>query len=103
MKNIEVRLRGKSGQSFVGLFSAEYIDFDGERYMLSLVKDITLKKQAQEQIERLNTELSALAASCGANKVLADDLEAMEILKNRHAVPHDESLEQILSHVLDAA
>ncbi len=73
--------------------------------MLSLVKDITLKKQAQEQVERLNTELSALAAELvEANKVLADDLEAMKILQEIGMLfLHEESLEQILSQVLDAA
>ena len=69
-KDIEVRFKGKSGQSFIGLFSAEYIDLEGERYLLSLVKDITFKKQAEEQVERLNTELAALAAELvEANKV----------------------------------
>ena len=105
VKNVEVRLRGKSGQSLFGLFSAEYIELNGDRYMLSLVEDITLKKQAQEQVERLNTDLSALAAELvEANKVLADDLEAMEILQKISMLfLHEESLEQILSQVLDAA
>ncbi|BCS52245.1 PAS domain S-box protein [Geobacter sp. SVR] len=98
VKNVEVRLRGKNGQHLVGLFSAEYIDIDGDRYMLSLVKDITLKKRAQEKVERLNIELVA------ANKVLADDLEAMKILQKIGMLfLHEESLEQILSQVLEAA
>jgi len=97
-KNIETRFRGKSGQRFVGLFSAEYIDLDGDRYMLSLVKDITLKKQAQEEVERLNTELM------DANKALAEDLEAMKALQKIGMLfLHKESLEQILSQVLEAA
>jgi len=59
VKNVEVRLRGKGGDSIIGLFSAEYIDFSGDRFVLSLVKDITLKRRAQEQVERLNTQLAS--------------------------------------------
>ncbi len=105
VKNIEVRLGGKNGQTFIGLLSAEYVDFDGDRYVLSLVKDITLKRQAQEQVERLNTQLAAQAVELEeANRVLADDLETMKILQKLGMLfLQEESLEQILSHVLDAA
>jgi PAS domain S-box-containing protein len=58
-KDIEVRLRGKHGQRMIGLFSAEYIDVEGERYILSLVKDITAMIEAQEMVERLNSQLAA--------------------------------------------
>ena len=51
-KNIEVRLRGKSCQSLVGLFSAEYIELNGDRYMLSLVRDITERKRAEEALQK---------------------------------------------------
>ncbi|BCS52244.1 PAS domain S-box protein [Geobacter sp. SVR] len=80
-KNFEVRFRGKKGQSFVGLFSAEYVDFGNDRYMLSLVKDITLTKQAQQEVELLNTQLGARAAELEeANR----QLEAFN-----YAVAHD--------------
>jgi PAS domain S-box-containing protein len=104
-KNIEARFRGKSGQTFVGLFSAEYIDLDDERYMLSLVKDLTLKRQAQEEIERLNTQLAARADELeAANRLLADDLETMKILQKLGMLfLQEENLEQVLSQVLDAA
>ena len=52
VKNVEVRLRGKSGQRLVGLCSAEYIDLDGDRYMLTLVRDITERKRAEEALQK---------------------------------------------------
>lgn len=105
VKNLEVRLRGKEGQTILGLFSAEYIDINGDRYVLSLTKDITLKRQAQEQVELLNTQLSARAAELEeVNRELADDLEAMRILQKLGMLfLHEKNLEQILSEVLDAA
>jgi PAS domain S-box-containing protein len=104
-KNIEARFRGKSGQTFVGLFSAEYIDLDDERHILSLVEDITLRRRAQEEVERLNTQLTARAAELeAANRLLADDLETMKMLQKLGMLfLHEENLEQVLSQVLDAA
>ena len=105
VENIEVRIRGKNGQPLVGLLSAEFIDFNGDRYVINLMKDITLKRQAQEQVERLNTQLAARADDLEeVNRVLADDLEAMKMLQKLGMLfLHEENLEQILSQVLDAA
>jgi len=33
VKNAEVRLRGKGGETLIGLLSADYIDVDGDRYL----------------------------------------------------------------------
>jgi len=105
IKNVEVRIRGRNGQSLIGLYSADYIDVNGDRYLLSLVKDITLKRQAQEQVEQLNAQLTARAAELEqVNQELADDLEAMKLLQSLGMLfLHEGNLEQILSQVLDAA
>jgi PAS domain S-box-containing protein len=58
----EINFRVKSGKTFTGLFSAELIDFDGDRYMLSIVTDITERKRMEEEIERLNADLAVRAA-----------------------------------------
>ena len=50
IRNLEIRFRGKSGQALVGLYSGELVDLDGDRYLLSLVKDITERKKAEESI-----------------------------------------------------
>jgi PAS domain S-box-containing protein len=62
IKNLEIRFRGKAGQIFTGLFSAEFIELEGERYMLSLMRDITARKRAEEEVEQLNADLTARAA-----------------------------------------
>ena len=58
VRDIEVNLRGKTGESFVGLTSAEFIDIDGEQYVLSMINDITARKRAEMKIEILNTNLA---------------------------------------------
>lgn len=62
VKNFEVRFKDKSGRQHFGLLSGELIDLDGERHLLSMVWDITERKRSQEEIERLNTELSEKTA-----------------------------------------
>jgi len=84
VRNVEVRYRGKSGEHHVGLYSAEFVDFNGgngDRYMLSLVKDITLRKRAEEEVERLNATLAARA----------DELETVnrELEAFNYTVAHD--------------
>ncbi|OGU13060.1 MAG: hypothetical protein A2076_07210 [Geobacteraceae bacterium GWC2_53_11] len=62
MTNLEVRFKAKSGKILTGLCSGELIDLDEERYMLILVRDVTERKAAEEEIERLNVALRARAA-----------------------------------------
>jgi PAS domain S-box-containing protein len=79
--NSEIRFRGKNGQTFTCLYSGELVDFDGERYLLSLVRDITEWKSAEEEIKRLNVSLEARAAELeDANR----ELEAFN-----YSVAHD--------------
>jgi PAS domain S-box-containing protein len=81
VRNFEVRFREKSGRTHIGLYSADLIGLDGERYLLSVVRDITERKQAEERIEHLNTELAARAAELGAAN---QELEAFS-----YSVSHD--------------
>lgn len=57
--DLELTMRGKSGQTTVCLLSAEVINFEGEKCVLSISKDITKRKQAEEEIWRLNDDLTA--------------------------------------------
>ena len=52
--DIEVNLRGKTGESFVGLMAGEFIDIDGERYVLAMINDITERKRAEMELETAN-------------------------------------------------
>ena len=68
VRDLEIDFRGKSGQTFTGVLSAELIEFDGEQYMLSVINDITGRKQMEEEIVRLNADLEAF------NYTVAHDL-----------------------------
>lgn len=81
VRDQEITFTGKGGKTFVGLFSAELIDINGDRYMLSMINDITDRKLMGEEIERLNTNLAAHAAELeSANR----ELEAFN-----YTVSHD--------------
>ena len=81
VQNVEVSFRVKTGQLLIGLFSAELIDIGGHWRMLSIVRDITEHKYAEEEIKRLNMSLAERA----------DELEALnrELETFNYTVAHD--------------
>ncbi len=56
-RDLEPTFRKKSGEIISTLASGEVIDFAGEPCLLGLTHDITERKQAEEEIRKLNAEL----------------------------------------------
>jgi PAS domain S-box-containing protein len=56
----EINLRTKSGQIVVTLQSVELIELDGRQCLLTVGQDITDRKRAAEELERLSGELLRL-------------------------------------------
>jgi len=50
VRNMEARLRTKSGGSLVVLLSAEVIEFDGQSCVLTVAEDITERKLAEDAL-----------------------------------------------------
>jgi len=55
--NIELKLRRKSGEIGETLVSAELIELAGERYILSMIQDITERKRDEAEKEKLQAQL----------------------------------------------
>ncbi|QSS97690.1 PAS domain-containing sensor histidine kinase [Psychroflexus sp. ALD_RP9] len=53
----------KNGVEFPVEAGLNPFEFDGERYVMSLITDITLRKKNEEEIEQLNVELEAKVKS----------------------------------------
>ncbi|KAF0217244.1 MAG: PAS/PAC sensor signal transduction histidine [Geobacteraceae bacterium] len=62
VRDREISFRDRSGEVFVGLYSATIIEIGGEECLLSILNDITARKRMEEQIETLHTNLSSRAA-----------------------------------------
>lgn len=52
VRNLEISFKGKLGAVLIGLYSAEIIEIGTERCILSLVNDITARKQAEEDLRQ---------------------------------------------------
>jgi diguanylate cyclase (GGDEF)-like protein/PAS domain S-box-containing protein len=53
LHNLEVELRMKSGRVQTMLWSAEKIELKGQRYLINAIKDITSRKEMEQEIQRI--------------------------------------------------
>lgn len=56
IRNVDLKLRAKSGKIREGIFSAEVIESQGEPYFLTVMTDITERKRAEREVA-LQTEM----------------------------------------------
>jgi len=56
-ENLEARFRGKDGRVRVGLMSARLLHMNQENVILSITRDITDRKRAEEEREKLQSQL----------------------------------------------
>jgi PAS domain S-box-containing protein len=60
VRNTELLFRKKDGRVWTGLVSSELIDFNGQPCALSLIADITARKEAEEALAGLSRKLVAV-------------------------------------------
>ena len=73
IKNQEVMLRTKSGKKLTGLLSAITLKLEGKTHLLTVIDDITERKQASDQIKQYAEELEKNAHDLDAlNKSLEE-------------------------------
>jgi len=76
--NLEAPFRLKNGRVVTGLMSARIIEVDGEQCVLSITRDITERKQAEERIRKLNRMLQVINE---ANQALVRAAGEAELLQ----------------------
>src|SRR5216683_662156 len=60
VRNLEIRLRTKSGQVVVILLSVESVELHGQQCLLTVGQDITERKRAEEELRHLSGQLLRL-------------------------------------------
>ncbi len=99
LRNVEYDFRTKSGKILTGLHSGEIIKLDGEAYILSVIHDITKRKQMEDEVrqakeaaEKANAQLSGTVHELAARN---EELNAFA-----HTVAHDirSPVAQIISY-----
>jgi len=63
VSNLEARFRARNGDIKYGMVSASVLDLDGVKHIISITRDITARKQEQENLSASEAELRALFAS----------------------------------------
>ena len=81
--NFEARFRRKDGSEFCGIFSVSHMELGGEPCLLSITRDITDHKLAQEELAAYHKHLEDLVARRTAELSTAKDAaEAANIAKS---------------------
>ena len=79
LRNVEYSFRTRSGEEITGLVSAEHIEIGGEPFALTVIQDITLRKQTEQALlerERLALLNSDVSYALIQNNSLQDILHA---------------------------
>ncbi len=77
LQNFEGRFRTKSRELRIALLSADTIELHGQRCALTIARDITDRKLAEEALRRANRAYRVLAASSQALAVAADQQQLL--------------------------
>ncbi|HZY26404.1 MAG TPA: PAS domain S-box protein [Bacteroidales bacterium] len=86
IKDFEARFLSKNGESLTGSFSARLIDLDGVSHILSVVRDITTHKNAEEALVKEQFLINALMNNL-SDHVYFKDIESRFIRNNKaHAL-----------------
>lgn len=83
VREVEYRFKKKSGETIIGLLSAEIIEINDSPWVLSVIVDITLRKDAEREREKLIEDLknalsqvkklSGMLPICSYCKKIRDD------------------------------
>jgi PAS domain S-box-containing protein len=82
VKNFETKFLSKDGNIVNGLLSASLIDLDGIPHVLTVVRDITIRKKAEEALEKEQFLINALMNNL-ADYIYLKDLEGRFIRINK--------------------
>ena len=81
-ENMEVSFQRKNGSQLIGMISAKIITLQGTTHVLSVSRDITERKRAENALEESNRKLEALSITDGltgiANRRHFDEIFAQE-------------------------
>jgi len=80
VKNVEARFRRRDGGVAIGLISAVRLEIEGERFIVSFVRDVTARREAERR-QRLREDLVAML-SHDIRTPLMTVLNALQLLRH---------------------
>ncbi|MCP4761955.1 MAG: PAS domain S-box protein, partial [archaeon] len=84
LQNYEMKLYDNTGSKITGIFSAEIIDFSGEKCLVMSVVDITARKRVEEALAAEKERLAVTLRSIG-DGVITTDKNGKIVLMNKVA------------------
>jgi PAS domain S-box-containing protein len=96
MHNFEYDFSTKSGKKLRCLYFGEQIELDGELHILSIVRDITHRKQVEEAVERARKLLAATLDAMPIGVCLTDETGCYRMMNNAYCAIYDYDREELL-------
>ncbi|MEI7663861.1 MAG: PAS domain S-box protein, partial [Bacteroidota bacterium] len=84
LRNFELQIKTRSGTIMDGLFSGEIIESQGKTYFLTVMTDITDRKQAEEEIRHTNSLLDSIVKNI-PNMIFLKDAENLRFVQFNRA------------------
>jgi PAS domain S-box-containing protein len=82
--NFELQIRAKSGNSLHGLFSGDIIETQGTKFFLTVMIDISARKAAEEEIQRVNRFLDSIVENI-PNMVFLKEANTLRFIRFNRA------------------
>jgi len=100
--NQEIHMRTREGETVVGLLSTSTFELDDRTFLMSVIRDVTDRKEREAEIVRLNARLAARAAELeNANREL-DAFNAMIAHDLRNPLNVINSYSQVVNELCGA-
>ena len=85
--NLELQIRTKSGHPLHGLFSGDIVETQGKKFFLTLMIDISDRRAAEEEVQRINRFLDSIVENI-PNMIFLKEAKTLRFVRFNRAGEH---------------
>ncbi|MBK6792803.1 MAG: PAS domain S-box protein [Anaerolineales bacterium] len=98
LRNENVLVRTRSGELRYGIFTAEYVEIEQRRFLLTVMDDVTERRQAEEALKQSEAQYHAMIANAKDMVVIVDGQGLFKFVSPASSHIMGYSPEELLGH-----